>query len=833
MKRLLLIFIVLSTVMAWDCRAQVEIPVMGRVVEKYKNDVGVDGASVLVYDNRFVAKDDFEKFMACIKAGVAFEPEEGENRESMTSEGYFSITVNPNGAIIVFHRDHPDSEPVFVSVKGRNNLGKIEFQMGATLDATIITADRGPEPEFPIPISDGETVSGGATLPVENFINSSPGTSRLVFQSYLLDVESGDTVMFRKPIVYDGEEYHQTQLRRKGFVPENDPLFMAADKNKSLTAEMKEVSTTDNIKLPDPKKLYFYNCYMWLEDYNTVYYTFKDTTAFRSDRLAVPMRFLEYELEDYDLDPMKYKKDPVKEARETPGSLNLKFLVGKAEIDRKDTSSLAQLDSLKRMLRNSITGGSTLTYFGITGVASPEGNYEKNLELANRRMRYIAGEAMSVLPQYYRDRTNKDQVAKVADWEDLAKLLDRDGLTQEAATVRGIIAKYPVGGAYTRARSMDSQFAAIRVLPFYTSIIKPRLDELRTVTFLSKVTIVRELTPQEILDKYNTDKDYREGRAPVPLYEYWHLFQMVKDEEQLFNLYRNAYRPAMALKIPWELPANNLANALLKRNQPDTTILAPFIDLAVRSVDYQTWSNGKKDRMWNNQVLVANQVKMMLKMKKFQRAGKLSLMLPDDKYHNLKQITKCLAGFWMKPDEELLRQEIIESSPRNAVVMNMATGKLNQGRALADSLSEDDPVTHYLRAQVLSCINKQDYSRMKSAEDTDTGLNVLEMATYHLHKAFQMDSSLVDVAMSDYYIPEKLLADARKAEVKNPFPEEVIIEGETEEQRTERLEREKYNLSEADYEQFKADIASTMQKYNIPREKALEIVKGMYGIFDE
>lgn len=832
MKKLAIILVVLSTVFSVDLYAQVEITIMGRVVEKFKTDSGVDGASILVYDNRFVAQDDFEKFKACMKAGVEFIPEEGENRESMTNEGYFNTTVNPNGALIIFHRDHPDSEPVFVIVKGRNNLGKIEFQMGASLEATTITADRGPEPEFPVPISDGESVSGGATLPVGDFLSLSPSTSRLVFQSYLLDVESGDTVMFRKPIVYDGEEYHQTQLRRKGFVPENDPLFMAAEKNASLTSDLKEVTTTDNIKLPDPKKLYFYNCYMWLEDYNKVYYSFKDTTAFRSDRLAVPMRFLEYELEDYVLDPMKYKKDPVKEARETPGSLDLKFLVGKAEIDRNDASSMAQLDTLKIMLRNSITGGSTLTYFGITGVASPEGNYEKNLELANRRMRYIAGEAMSVLPQYYRDRTNKDQVAKVADWEDLAKLLDRDGHAQEAAQVREIIARYPVGAGYSKARSMDSQFAAIRVLPFYVSTIKPLLDELRTVTFLSKVTIVRELTPQEILEKYNTDKDYREGRAPVPLYEYWHLFQMIKDEEQLYNLYRNAYRPAMALRIPWELPANNLANALLKRNQPDSTILAPFIDLAVRNVDYQTWNNGRKDRMWNNQVLVANQVKMMLKLKKFQRAGKLSLMLPDDKYHKLKQITRCLAGFWMQPKEENLRQEIIESSPRNAVVMYMATGKLNQAKALADSLSEDDPVTHYLRAQVLSCINKQDYSRMRSAEDLESGLNVLEMATYHLHKAFEMDPSMIDVAMSDYYIPEKLLADARKEDVKNPFPQEVVIEGETEEQRAERLEREKYQLSEADYEQFKQDIEATMQKYKIDREQALEIVKGNYGIFE-
>ncbi len=766
MKKLSLIFLALFAIIGYDCHAQLQIPVTGTVVDPYTK-VGVDGACVWAYDNIYVARDKEKELKEKMKTGAYFEPGAIDIR---TDDGNFDVMVHPDGAVIIYHMDFPSADPKLVPVKGRNSIGSIPFDTGAKIEKAVITGERGPEPEFPIPVSDGETVAGGATLPLQEFLHKDPSTSRVVFQSYLLDVASGDTVIFREPVVYDGREYHRTQLRRKAFDPDNDPLYKAAEASGVfLSDSMKFVSYTDKIALPDPKRLYFYNCYMWVEDYNKVYYRVKDTTAFRSDRLAVPMRFLEYELENYSLDPANYRKQPKKESMSTPGSLELEFLEGKAEIDKRDRKSVAQLDSLKKMLLSSITGGSTLTYFGITGVASPEGNYEKNLALAESRMKYVASEALSVLPKYYRDRTNKDMIAKVAGWDEVAAMLERDGYKAEAAEVRGIIARYPESYTRGKAQSMDRQCAGIRALPYYRTLIMPLLKELRVVDFSITVNVVREITPEEILYKYNHEADYREGRVPIPLYEYWHLFNMVKDKDQLAKLYRRALDISLAQPIPWELPANNLANLMLERNTPDSTILAPFIDIRQPSVNFQTWKDGRKDRMWNNEILVANQVKTMLKLNKFQSAGKLSLLLPDSRYHNLRQITRCLAGFWMKKEEEQLRQEIIASSPRNAVVMYMATGRLNQAMAMADSLSEDDAVTHYLRAQILSCMYRQDYSLMRSQQDEDTGINVLELATYHLNKSFRMDPSLVEVALSDFYIPEKLTADARKEDVADPF----------------------------------------------------------------
>lgn len=773
-RRLSLIFaILLSLSCAFFADAQNEMLVTG-VVRDQTDKSPIRNVRVWAYNTAYEAKDKKDYLDRMIKANssdlIAMEGIE----TATNGEGYFEIMVSPTGGI-VFYLEMAD--PVQVDVRGRSQI-IVPMLRGAMLDESKITAEGGAEPSFDIPESDGETISGGATFPLLARKDYGRGNSRMVFQTYLLDAETKDTVMFRRPKVQDGAEYHQTQLRRMGFDAKRDPLYASAERYPVLTDKTETVSWRDTVSLPDPNRLYFYNCAMWMEDYNTVYYKIKDTTIFRSDRLAIPMRFLEYSLSDYSLDPNMYRKQPRKESRPTAGKLDLKFLVGKAELDRSDKRSMEILDSLRGMIKNSIGEGATLKEFHIMGVASPDGNYARNADLASRRMRYVASQLLSGLSPTNLRYTNQSQRSRVASWEEVAVQLEKDSLLAEAAELRRVIARYPAN-RNNPGPAMDRQFAVIRGLPFYADKIKPRLESLRSVSFTSIVEIVRELTPEEILEKYNNDAQYRENLNAIPLYEYWHLFNMVKDEDELIRLYRGAYDVTIKVE-PWELPANNLAIAMMKRGQVDTTILAPFIDLR-RGINFEYKMGNRVERRVNVEQLVANQVRMMLMAKRFGRAGQLSMRLPDnDKYHMLKQITLCMAGYWKK--DKALREDIIKTSKRNAVVMHMATEQLNKAAFEADSLSEADPVTFYLKAQIDCRLHKNDWFSMQDDLDMLTNVTSAEKSAYNLAKAFKMDQSLIDVARSDYYIHEKLLEKALKfyEDGTNPFeaalsPEELEL----------------------------------------------------------
>lgn len=720
MKKILIVFML--SFCAFACAmAQNEILVAGTIKDQADKSP-IKNVRVWAYNTAYEARDKKAYLDRMIQAN-ANDLIDMEGIETQTNgEGYFEIMVSPTGGLVCYLEM---SDPVEVDVRGRNQI-TVQMRRGALLDEAKVTSEGGPVPTFMIPESDGETIYCGATIPVLSRFGQDRSSSRLVFQTYLMDAQTRDTVLFRQPLVMDGQEYHDTQLRRMGFDVHNDPLFLCAQANDTLKTDTSKVEWRDTVSLPDPKRLYHYNCMMWMEDYNKVYYELPDTTVFRTDRLAVPMRFLEYSLSEFELDPDKYKKQPKKELRPSSDRLDLKFLVGRAEIDPSDVRSTAIVDSLRTALQNAMIEGATLREFHIMGVASPDGNFEKNKVLADRRMNYLSDQLLRGIPSSSLRYTNKSLRGRVATWDEVDALMAKGYSRDEA------------------------------------------LQHLRSVTFQSTVEIVRALSPEEILEKYNTDEDYREGRKPVSLYEYWNLFKMVKDPERLEKLYRQAYEISVKTE-PWELAANLLAVSLIRKSEVDTTILAPFIDLR-RPINFEYKIGSRVDRIVNVEQLVANQVRMMLLGKHIVRAGQLANRLPDTpEYHNLRQITFCIAGYWKK--DAALRDDIVHTSPRNAVVMHMAEQKYNEAAYEAGLLSEEDPVTFYMRAQIESCLHGNDFFAMQNDVDENTFVSAAEKAAYDLSQAFRMDKELIETARIDYYIHEKLLELALKyyKENYNPF----------------------------------------------------------------
>lgn len=706
--------------------------ISGRIINKTTNKpFNVNDAAVEIYAFNTVAEaEDFKKVLSSESINTHFMG----IKEIADENGYYEIKVAENGALLF--KAGVTSDPVMEKVNFRLEINMV-IEGGLILDEAIARGFGTPKIE-PIP---PQIV--GNRIYMENNIPLRPQegrrNGRLIIQPYIIDCISGDTVQYLRPWVYDGEQYHLTQERRMNYQTQLDPLFRYVKSGVSLTEAPMVIKWADTAILTDPTRNYYANTVIQLEDYNSVYST--KTTKIITCNARRPLKFLEYSLGQYQLDPEKFRERPQRERRNTAGNISLTFLVGKAQLDPENPDNELQIDKLKEDLLAIVKGeGSTLKEFHITGIASPEGSYRSNLALAQQRVKFAQQQVTSVLPRRVLARVYQNPQAQVASWDAVADLLEADSLMKEASGIRTIVREFS---------GHDAQYARISRLPYYQKVIKAYLPRLRTVRYEYKHEIYRELTAAEILDKYENDPGYRSGKKKFALYEYWHLFQLVKDPEQLEVLYKRAYEDSKEVNgRPWVLAANNLAVSYLRKNKADTSILAPFIDRRFRKVDLP---QKPANILINPEAVVANQLAMYLQANNYEQAGIMAQILPDnEKNAKLKAFALCLNGYYQggRNEEELEQSRRIfnlvkSSSPVNEVVMWLAlNNKMGNAKAeiAAGRLPEDNPVTWYLRAIIFH----------------RKGDEALDQAKFALIRCFQLDEKYIFTAETDGDIGEEL-----------------------------------------------------------------------------
>lgn len=296
-----------------------------------------------------------------------------------------------------------------------------------------------------------------------------------------------------------------------GYDMENDSLLPYIQET-VLTTDKAKYTWNDTVVVPNTKDNFQVFAKMQVEDYLGPYYSDSLPLSTRCPRK--PLKFLEYSLNSYDLDPKKYEERPKRELRTGVENISLSFLVGKAELDPNDPNNDIQLNKLKEKLLNIINGeSSTLKELHLSSVSSPEGAYAFNAALSQRRLAYARSLVYSVIPAYTMKRlyTFTPNDSRVASWTELADILEQDSLLAEAAAVREIAEKYP--------KSRDTQSIQVKKLPFYDTVIKERLTKLRTMKCEYQAEIYRALTPDEIMYRYKNDPDYRSGKKQFELYE--------------------------------------------------------------------------------------------------------------------------------------------------------------------------------------------------------------------------------------------------------------------------------------------------------------------------
>lgn len=661
---------------------------------------------------------------------------ESDGKEPVEKDGYYEIRVASNGALIF---KAGVNKSTLIKVNGKLNINlKIDgtltlgevVSIGIAKEITVIPEN--------IEIF-GDTIKGVIPVLIPQYLGKTNG--RLIIQPFMVDCLTNDTVCYLYPQIYDGEQYHTTQERRMYYDIANDPLSKFVNR-RPLTAENMNLKLAVSARLPNPNRNYHIDATMQMEDYTDIYYS--RTMMVTTCRIKRPLRFLEYSLDQYQLDPNKYRVRARREKRDTGGNISLTFLVGKAELDPENPQNDIEINKLKEDLLGIINSeGTTLKEFHITGIASPEGNYQSNLALARRRVQYAQQNITSVLPARVLSRVYQNPQAQVAPWSDVADLLEADSLYTQAEEVRKIIAKN---------KTMDMQFAAISRLPFYSTTIKEYLPKLRTVKYEYKYEIFRELTPEEIYQRYTTDPDYKNGKKHFALYEYWHLFNMEKDSSKLETLYKQAYDESLKAgqKVqPWILPANNLASSYLKRDTFDLSILEPFINRTIKIPNYE---DPLTHNLYNKEEIIANQLAMYLKAFKFGEASIMSQLLPDDeKNAKIKAFAMCLNGYYKggaTEEEQKRNLEIFnlvkESSPLNKVIMYLALntpdGNTKAEEAL-EQLPQEAAIVWYLKAIL---------------KNRNGDLGIFE-ATTSLIECFKRDEKFIEILTVDGEFTEEIV----------------------------------------------------------------------------
>ncbi len=682
--------------------AQDKIIVGGKVLNKNNGKPLEEIVTVYAYNTVAEAEDGFKSMMDAIQLGTNFEA--GIVIETFTdNSGYYEIPVPETGALLFYY---PLSDPVLEKVNRRQEIN-VNFDVNVTIEATTITATRkSVEPDIEDTTIEGNDLTCKLSFNLPAHMGKE--NARLIIQPYILDGNQIDTLGFRRPLVFDGEEYHLTQSRRMGW--DDDPLFEYVQDSVLTDREM-NIPWEDNIHLDDPSRVCSVNYIMTLEDYTNVYYRY-EKLIISTDRIRRPLKFLEYSVEHIDLDPYKYQERAQRERRNASKNMSLEFLVGKAEIDESDEASMASMAELKQEIYEIVTGeGSTLNEFHISGMASPDGPYAKNMVLAKERMNSVLKEVEKMVPREKWRRVYNTTKARVASWTEVAELLEADGYTTEAAEIRSVVARFP--------NKPDKQWEKIIKLDYYRPLVVSYLPKLRSVKCEYASEVYRPLTPQEILDKYRNDSLYYTGKKPMLLYEYWTLFQMIEDKEELETLYKRAYEESkQTLSRPWILAANNLAVSYLERGHVDTTVLAPFIDITVHGSNVTLTNNDgirKTSELINPAELVVNQLIMYLRDNNFRSASIMAKLLPDtEEYKMVKAFTMCLGGHYKtkrdaSQEDKLRAHEVFElvrdSSPVNKVVMNLALknrGNDEQARKAVEELDPNDPLTMYFKVILIS-----------------------------------------------------------------------------------------------------------------------------------
>ncbi|MBR1548911.1 MAG: hypothetical protein IJ637_09335 [Prevotella sp.] len=519
--------------------------------------------------------------------------------DKRSNKGNFKTNAMPSNVIIMVALQ--DGEYIRIDLKpGQTEYKNIEKMLKQLKEVDVL----GNAQDVPINVTKAAN-PGDGTQVFEVHIEIPPGTarsdSRLIIQSYAVDCQTDDTVAYTSSMVFDGEEYHEKQVKRMSFDYRNDKLKSFYRKNAILKEKQRfRLDTVIVWKKADPKAYYRGPFTYTFEDFHHVYYidgkpgTCLEYSPFKLLSFEAAASEIPLTREFYERAESKMEKRNRK--------LNLRFEMGTATLIN-DSLNQATQEQLIKELRSY---GNKLQQVTIMGAASPDGSMKRNEELANQRVAIAQRMVSGKIPV-----TPKKEV-KVYTWTDVAQELREHEKEDEAQAVEEVIE----GGG-----DDQSLTAKMKALPFYNMDVIPILEAQRTMRCSYMFQDNYVMTPDEcVIEYYKNKQKYINFEKHFSNGDYYNLFDNIIDSLELDTITMMAHHEILGepdyeienVMAPYVF--NRYAVMQLKRGTPDVEILRPFIDLKRHGkegkggIDVQRYSQMRaKNVPWNRHEIVANQ----------------------------------------------------------------------------------------------------------------------------------------------------------------------------------------------------------------------------------
>ena len=608
-----------------------------------------------------------ERFKKRLKTDLTYVPNVGKDCDAYVQtddHGFAEIKLPLNGVLVIRSMD---GTPVLEHIHGRMKLTTkvtVEGRMMQEVQKEVQRRLRNkPRPNRKV----GNRITIG---PRAFYIDETEAKSNArfglapiatVLDSY--DAETGhvDTFAIFTPVIKDGIAYNRSQERRMGYDLKNDSLYCYRDTNFMRTRQMDSVIVHHVLYPVDKNKHYRVYATKWFEDYNLVYST--DSVCLSEGYDQEPMRFLEFNVLESEIDTARYKRQGRRELRNETRDLYLNFATGKAKLDPKDSASFAQIEQLMSDLGRYVgeRADEGVSMATIRGVASPEGGMDLNKSLCYKRALYLKDLISDRYPSLDEITT---VTSEVATWLDVANELEKDSQMEYAAKVREIVSK---------VKGVNGQTWRIRKLPFYDYIRDNILHRLRKVEYTFVYYTNRVRTPEEIYALYESDSLYRSGSGEED-YEFYILFDLLKDRpKEMEELAVAAYKTIKDVNVdrPWPLAAYHVAQSCLKQDIMDTTLLKPYLNWTLPPNTHLRDAYQQTQGWWNDEAIVCTHIAMLCKAGDFIMADSVATnLLPEDKkFDKLRLFLDCVNEGW---NDERVRDSVASTSPFNKAVVYAA-----------------------------------------------------------------------------------------------------------------------------------------------------------------
>lgn len=621
--------------------------------------------------------------------GVSIQIEGDTNDRGSTGEtGKFKMAI-PADAEITFSSIGFETEKV--KLRSRTRLEVILKPSQIFLPEVVISSTLKKSAKFVFVSSELEVIRNQLNLktrykvPKQKFHKD----SRLIIYPYLINNTAHTSKAFT-PIVYDGKNYDILlkrgnicgDLEEKNFFSPYAKVVDALDGNDMIVY-------TDSCVIDNVNDSFSTEVRIKISTFCDDEY--RDTIVI-ANGVRYPMRFFDYNCMARDMDD-RYAPKQMPIQFEKKGNINLRFKADDAQIYENVGQNAREIRKLMKELE-SIDKDSTKTLhvFQIVTYTSPEGTYEYNLKLAQKRTQNAAAKILKNVSENTLKKAKVSHSGVIEPWTLVYDRMMKDELP-EAVELSDLM---------KRARNNHNEISwGVRRLKCYNPIRETYLPPLRRVEYQFQYSELRNLNTSELSDIYK--------KAPENLTasEFWSYISQQSgiSDKQKETLYRQAldFHPGLMIA------ANNLSVLLIRQNRADTTLLKPFL------------TEDAPEEIWLNHTVA------LLQARDLENADLLASQLPDNENsRTVKALSAAMNGRYEEAYEVLAPLGGV-----NQAVLLLSMKRNSEAWEVLEKMENTSAEVEYLKAIAAN--------RLDNVHD----------AYICLKRAFEMKPELKEIARKD------------------------------------------------------------------------------------